>query len=392
MASRYCSPIFFSSLEESRGQALERIPFQEAGFSEAQLQEWLFNHPESLPMRQIDPSFGPVARLCQELPVGDNYLDLAYVNETGRLMLVECKLWRNPQSRREVIGQILDYAADIVKWDYEQLSDAVNKATGGSSSSMYEVALEEFPSLDEAMFVDDVERSLREGHFLLVIAGDGIRENVERIVSLIQSRAAPQFSFALIEVGVYRLQTDGIDGVFVQPIVHARTLDIERSANSRIDDLDGTKQEEKPVFEEICQMFSDLPEFLKRLECLGIRPSVKRSIVLRYSDEVLGNLNFGTIYSDGSLNFNYICGSAEECGDLSIGEEYLQSIAELMPESVVVKRGHSWRWTVRADQEETWLSVDNVLEHSEDWFNLIKKALNRFKELKRNIEEQDESE
>lgn len=291
-----------------------------------------------------------------------------------------------------MIGQILDYTAEIAKWDYEQLSDAISKATGGSATSMYEVALEGFPGLDEATFVGDVERSLQEGRFLLAIAGDGIRENVERIVSLIQASAAPQFSFALIEVGVYRLQSDGINGVFVQPSVHARTLDIERFAYSRIDVLDGKKQGEKPVFEEICAEFPDLPEFLKRLEYLGIRPSVKKTIVLRYSDPVLGNLNFGTIHRDGSLNFNYICDSAEACGDLSIGEEYLQSIAELMPESVVVKRGYSWTWTVRADQEGTWLSVDNALEYSDDWFNLIKNALNRFKELKRIIEEQDESE
>ena len=391
MASPYGSPLYFSSLEESHGLALERIPIREAGFSEAQLQEWLFNHPESLPMRQIDPSFGPVAALCQELPVGDNYLDLAYVNETGRLMLVECKLWKNPQSRREVIGQILDYAAEVAKWDYEQLSDAVSSAIGGSSTSMYEVASEEFPSLDEATFADDVERSLREGRFILVISGDGIRENVERIVSLMKSHAAPRFSFALIEVGVYRLQTDGIDGVFVQPIVHARTLDIDQSVYSPIDSLEGNKQEEKPVLEEICSKFPNLPGFLKCLEGIDIRASVKKTIVLRYSDPVLGNLNFGTIHRDGSLNFNYICGSAEECGDLSIGENYLYEIARLMPESAVVKRGYSWTWTVRADQEGTWMSIENALEHSDAWFNLIKKTLKRFKELKRIIEGQDEA-
>ena len=391
MASRYCPPLYFSSLEESRGRILERIPFQEAEFSEAQLQEWLFNHPESLPMRQIDPSFGPVARLCQELPVGDNYLDLAYVNETGRLMLVECKLWKNPQSRREVIGQILDYAAEIVKWDYEQLSDTISRASGRSSASMYEIALEEFPSLDEATFVDDVERSLREGRFLLAIAGDGIRENVERIVSLMQSRALPQFSFALIEVGVYRLQSDEIDGVFVQPRVHARTLEIARSTYSQSDAQEDRKQRETPVFEEICGNFPNLPAFLKRLESLDIRPSVKKTIVLRYSDDVLGNLNFGTIHRDGSLNLNYICDSAEGHGDVSIGEEYLHKIAELMPDSVVVKRGYSWTWTVRADQDGTWLSIENALKHSDEWFNLIRKTLERFQERKRIIEEQGES-
>lgn len=342
-------------------------------------------------MRQIDPSFGPVARLCQELPVGDNYLDLAYVNETGRLMLVECKLWKNPQSRREVIGQILDYAAEVAKWDYEQLSDAVSSASERLSTSMYEVASEEFPGLDEATFVDDVERSLREGRFLLAIAGDGIRENVERIVSLIQSRGAPQFSFALIEIGVYRLQGDGIDGVFVQPRVHARTLEIGRFADSRTDTRDGKDQGGKPVFDEICGKFPNLSQFLTRLESLDVRPSVKKTIVFRYSDQDLGNLNFGTIHRDGSLTFNYICDSAEGHGDLSIGEDYLHGIAGFILGAVVVKRGYSWTWTVRADEEGTWLSIEDALNHSDAWFNLIKKTLDRFKERKRIIEEQDES-
>ena len=209
-------------------------------------------------------------------------------------------------------------------------------------------------------------------------------------MSLIQSRGVPQFSFALIEIGVYCGQSDGIDGVFVQPRVHARTLDIVRTTYSRSDTQEDRKQGETPVFKEICGKFPNLLEFLKRLETLDIRPSVKKTIVLRYSDHVLGNLNFGTIYRDGSLNLNYICDSAEGHGDISIGEEYLHKIAELMPGSVVVKRGYSWTWTVRADQEKTWLSIENALNHSDDWFKLIKKTLERFQERKRIIEEQDE--
>lgn len=388
-ATRYCPPLYFSSLEDSRGQVLERIPFQEASvFSEAQLQEWLFNHPESLPMRQIDPSFGPVARLCQELPVGDNYLDLAYVNETGRLMLVECKLWKNPQSRREVIGQILDYAADIAKWDYEQLSDAVSKATGRPGTSMYEIVSERFPSLDEATFVDDVERCLREGRSLLAIAGDGIRENVEKIVSFMQLRAVPQFSFALIEVGVYRMNVDGNDGLFVQPRVHARTVEIERSIYGRPDMQESVKIGENSLFDETCDKFSGLKEFIKRLEDLDIRPVVKKTIVLRYADSVLGNLNFGTIYPDGRLTLNYICDSAEVSGNLSIGEDYLCGIAELIPGSVVLKRGYPWTWTVRADQNGRWLSIESALKHSDEWIRLIKETLERFKERKRIIGDQ----
>ena len=30
-------------------------------------------------------------------------------------MLIECKLWRNPEARREVVGQILDYAKVLTR-------------------------------------------------------------------------------------------------------------------------------------------------------------------------------------------------------------------------------------------------------------------------------------
>ena len=45
-----------------------------------------------------------------------------YVNPLGLLILAEHKLWRNPQARREVIGQILDYAKEFASWSYEELS------------------------------------------------------------------------------------------------------------------------------------------------------------------------------------------------------------------------------------------------------------------------------
>jgi hypothetical protein len=34
---------------------------------------------------------------------------------------VECNLWRNPDAVREVIAQILDYAAELASLSYDQL-------------------------------------------------------------------------------------------------------------------------------------------------------------------------------------------------------------------------------------------------------------------------------
>ena len=53
--------------------------------------------------------------LCRELPLRGStstvYLDILAVRASGRPVLIECKLWKNPQARREVVGQILEYGA-----------------------------------------------------------------------------------------------------------------------------------------------------------------------------------------------------------------------------------------------------------------------------------------
>jgi hypothetical protein len=84
-------------------------------YDEKWLQRLLYEHAELIPLKDIDTGDGVVVPLCRELSIpghgGNVYLDLLGVSRTGRLVLVECKLWRNPQARREVIAQITEYAA-----------------------------------------------------------------------------------------------------------------------------------------------------------------------------------------------------------------------------------------------------------------------------------------
>ena len=98
------------------------------------------------------------------------------MNPLGRLTLAEFKLWRNPQARREVIGQILDYAKELASWGYEDLQREVSKTLKRPGNVLYELVRERAP--DEAAFIDRVTRHLKRGEFLLLIVGDGIREDV----------------------------------------------------------------------------------------------------------------------------------------------------------------------------------------------------------------------
>jgi hypothetical protein len=204
-----------------------RLPIGDTGGrNEAWLRDTLFSHPELLPINDIDPSFGPLLPLCRELRTEAGPLDIAFINPMGRLTLVECKLWRNPEARRKVVAQVLDYARAISRWSYSDLQRQVSMATGRLGNIPFELARANNPTLVEHQFADAVVRTMRSGRFLLLIAGDGIREDVGALAELINRNAALGFSFGLVEVGLYDL---GGDGLAIQPRVTARTHVFERN-------------------------------------------------------------------------------------------------------------------------------------------------------------------
>lgn len=205
----------------------ERLAFGEtSGRDEKWLRDTLFMHPELLPVRDIDPAYYPLIPLCRELRTAAGPLDVAYINPHGRLTLVECKLWRNPEARRKVVSQVLDYARAISDWSFSDLQRQVSASTGIKGNSPLELARSHEPSLVEHRFIDDVTKSIRGGKFLLIIAGDGIREDVAGLTDLINRNAASGFSFGLVEVGLYGFE----DGrILVQPRTVAKTSIIERT-------------------------------------------------------------------------------------------------------------------------------------------------------------------
>ena len=210
-------------------EVLERVPLyagvSQGGVSEDTLQDLLFRFPRALPISAIDATYGDAIPVCRELPTPAGYLDALYVNHLGWLTLAEFKLWRNPQARREVIGQILDYAKDLASWGYEDLQRRVSLATGRKGNALYELVREHHPDLDEAEFVDSVTRHLRRGEFLLLIIGDGIQEGAANIVDFVQRYSGLHFNLALVEAALYR---DGANRLIVQPRVLAQTEIVQR--------------------------------------------------------------------------------------------------------------------------------------------------------------------
>lgn len=210
-------------------QLLERIPLTNGAdgqVSERWLQEALFASPEALPIREIDPHIGTLIPVCMEIETGSGPADILFVTPTGQVVLVETKLWRNPEARREVVGQILDYAKQLTTWSYEVLDQKAAYAAKSSSNYLLSCLKRHHPEVDESAFVDGVRRSLSTGDFLLLIVGDGIRFGAEALVSFLERYGHLRFGLGLVEVAAYRLP-DG--STLLQPRILAKTEVLQRT-------------------------------------------------------------------------------------------------------------------------------------------------------------------
>ena len=216
-------------LDNNTTKVVRRVPQGEAR-REAVLRDLIADHPTLLPVHDLDPSYGVLVTVTRELAIpGVGFVDVLLMDEAGRLVMVECKLWRNPQARREVVGQILDYARELSRYGYEDLQRQVSIATKRQGNLLYALAKEAGGTLPEADFVDRVTRDLAAGRFLLLVVGDGIAEGTRRIGEYLRDQPGLAFGFGLIEIAEYR-HTDAAGGehVIMQPRVLAQTAIIER--------------------------------------------------------------------------------------------------------------------------------------------------------------------
>ena len=353
-------------------------------FDEAWLQRLIHNHPECLPVEEIEPAFDELVPVCMELPTKHGPIDNLLMTPEGDLVLVEVKLWRNPEARRKVVAQALDYASCLFEMDYAELEQAALK--GGfvgkdRPKRLYDVFAEHNPK-EEAAFVDAVNANLKRGRALILVAGDGIRTEAVRLASLVQGHAGAHFTFALVELGVYRMP-DG-EGFLVLPRTLAQTEMISR-AIVRIDDRrtfvvpDGRQPETpataapKPMaesmsadqfFEVLAKLNPSLPDklraFIARVEPLGVYSEFRKSLIFKWDPPEGKTISLGYIDRWGALWTQDVNLNAHH--DLS--HQYLEELAAAIGAEVrrpadgkkwdVMVGGHAPKITAFVDKLDRW--------------------------------------
>lgn len=159
------------------------------------LQTLLAQYPQLVPGSQIGPDADAprFILLRREMSVPSGSIDLVMVDQRGVPTLVETKLVENPEARRAVIGQILEYASYATEtWTNGRLRAAAEEFWAQRGASLDE-QLRTLGVQDLDAFWDLVEANLLDRKLRLIVVADMLRPEARRILEYLNqelSRAA----------------------------------------------------------------------------------------------------------------------------------------------------------------------------------------------------------
>ena len=165
--------------------------------NEAELHRLVESNPHLLP---LDGS-PKLTVLASEVTLGWGSLDVLAVESTGRPVVIEVKLARNQESYREIVAQVLFYAAFLRGLDVEYLeryklgSSIVEAVQAGSNSHV-----------DEEAFNSSLQDHLGRGSFRLVFALDAVHPELERVVAYLDSITSSEVAIDLVALPIYEVE------------------------------------------------------------------------------------------------------------------------------------------------------------------------------------------
>ena len=162
-----------------------------------------------------NPEFLPLAGsprltvLGNEVVLGPGYPDILAIESSGRPVIIEVKLARNPEARRAIVSQIIAYAAFLHGFDVEALEQGPLRkhlADAGHRSILGAVqAHDQEGSVDPDSFRNSLQECLDTGSFRLVFVLDEVPAELEWLVAYLDTVTVQELTIDLITLRTYEI-------------------------------------------------------------------------------------------------------------------------------------------------------------------------------------------
>lgn len=184
---------------------------QQAFDNEKLLQDVVERFPEVIALEDLGVK-EPFIVIGREVATLAGYIDVLCMDGDGVLTVIETKLARNSQIRREVVGQVLEYVAQLSKWRAHDVVQAANQyfsaagvKMGDRTATLMDLLLtvdEEETAAQPMDLYEKIETNLRKGRIKLVIASDSIPETLKDTVTFINSFS--NFDIYVLQIQSYQ--------------------------------------------------------------------------------------------------------------------------------------------------------------------------------------------
>lgn len=159
--------------------------------SEDKMQELVARYPEL-----IGDADGDLLLISREQPVSDGLdssgrwsLDHLFVTRNAVPVLVELKRASDTRLRREIVGQLLDYAANgVAYWQAGSIAEAFRATCASRQANAEEVLSIFLGDADISAFWEQVDANLKAGRIKLVFVADVIPPELARVVEFLNEQ------------------------------------------------------------------------------------------------------------------------------------------------------------------------------------------------------------
>ena len=145
--------------------------------------------------------------LGSEVQLENGYADILAVEPSGRPTIIEFKLAKNREARREIVSQVLAYAAFLRGMSVESLERGPlrRQLADAGRKSILEAALaqDQEGAVDADSFLNSLQEYLDQGNFRLVLVLDEVSAELERIVAYLDAITVHALTIDLITLNVY---------------------------------------------------------------------------------------------------------------------------------------------------------------------------------------------
>jgi len=316
-----------------------------------ELQRILEINPDLVPGEQINPS-DPRKWLIvkREMPVPDPdsganrwSVDLFMVDQDAMPTFIECKRYKDSRARREVVGQMLEYAANgHYYWSKDELREYAEQTAEKTGISIEEeirrLRPEESDTVDA--FFEMIQDNLREGQVRLVFFLEEAPQALKSIVDFLNGQME-RSEVLLVEARQYEYESTKI----VTPLLFGYTEEARKVKKTvSISSGQRRKWDKETFFNDAREKLSD--DEVKAIELVYEKSQTMRCELSWGSGKIngsftviwpyIGKYSILSIYSNGGLSLNFGSFRKDDDGSkhLKIFKEHVENILEfLLPEN-----------------------------------------------------------